>query len=315
MFGGVTKLVGFLAILMATDTFLDGNLPLYMQLKPHGPCNGFKRSFWQGRWCVEAPSELALPRPEELDTLSTLSNLSKAIVVVDERLRDHSLLLRQSARMLSGEDETTLKAIVEQSSVDLGQFRVVFDGVYDTIVGSMEKVRLEIKATNTSLMGLQKAFVENDETTWQYHIAKFERTLNTILSTVQPIPDLLSKTRKEAGFEQQKLVDVVALTELQKEKYWFHEMRTHLGFLKTLNVVVSNADSSIKTLKHAESRLRNSYSRWKNTRDELREFFEINAAEYFERMRLYPALKETFQEELDAFVEHVQSELDFMVSP
>ena len=298
--------------LQGIDTYLDGTLPLYSSIKPHGQCNTFKRIAWQSILCHEVPLPLELPKHTSLDTLSTLKNLSKAIVLVDERLRDDSLLLRQSARKLTGDDAETLKLIVEKASLDLGHFRVAFDGVFDTIVSSMEKIRVNLKSLNSSMTRLLEAFDTSDEKTWTYNLNKFEKQLNVIIRYVQPIPDMLSKTRQDASFEQMKLVDLAAETEIQKEKYYLEKIRTKLGFLTTLNSIVTQAESSVETLKHAESRLRNSYSRWKTTRDELKIFFNADVADFFKRLKTFPELKDSYRDELVEFVDHVRGEIDFM---
>ena len=159
---------------------------------------------------------------------------------------------------------------------------------------------------------LLEAFDTSDEKTWTYNLNKFEKHLNVIIRYVQPIPDMLSKTRQDASFEQMKLVDLAAETEIQKEKYYLEKIRTKLGFLTTLNSIVTQAESSVETLKHAESRLRNSYSRWKTTRDELKIFFNADVADFFKRLKTFPELKDSYRDELVEFVDHVRGEIDFM---
>jgi len=313
MINTAVKLVGALTILSALDVYLDNRMPLYSSSKPHGECNEFKTMFWGNGWCYEKPSELKLPRPVDLNSVPALKNLSTAIVEVDQELRHHSLKLRLAGRMLD-DDEQMLKTMVEKGSKDLGEFRLAFDAVYDTIVFSVDKISTEIKSADHALKNLQIAFDAMEKGAWNYHLAHFEASINAILTAVQPIPDLLSKTRKEAGYEQRKLIDIVAGAERQKENYWFYNLRTTLGFLHALNGVVKNAEDSIATLKYAEDRIRNSYYRWKNTRDELRVLFNINGHDYFDRLSKYPELRDSFKNELESFSTHVRAELDFIQS-
>jgi len=312
MLGRILYALFALIGLAATDSYLDDVLPFYADVKPHGTCNTFKTQLFGDRWCSPLPDMPTLPEPPALDTLDTLTNVSQAIVLVDARLRDHALLLRHGSQRLTGVDKKALQPLVSAASADLGAFRVTFDGVYHHIVAAMHKVHVTLSATNTSLTRLQDSFRDADGAAFRYHKERFAHQLNVLIAAVQPIPDMLSKTRHDAGFEQQKLMDVVASTERHKDTYWFQELRTRLGFLTTLTKVVEYAESSMDTLKHAETRLRQSYTRWLHVRRELNLFFNTDMDEYFKRMLLYPELKDAFQIELDEFVSAVQSELDFM---
>ena len=213
-----------------TDTYLDTVVPFYERLKPHGTCNPYKTYLFGDRFCTPPPDVPVLPRPHDLNALHSLTNLSQAIVVIDERLRDHALLLRGSSQRLEGADKDKLKAIVETAAIDLGAFRSAFDNVYDTIVSSMEKVRVTLKTTNMTLTRLRDAFVKEDEDAFTYNMHKFEKNINILLNVVKPIPDLLSKRRADAHFEQQKMIDLVASTERHIDTYWFADVRKRLGF-------------------------------------------------------------------------------------